>query len=693
MRAAFEESGFLVAEASTGKEAVEAFVNRPPDLVVLDVVMPTMDGFEACLELRRQCARTPILMLTGLGDLESINRAFAVGATDFATKPINWVLLGHRLRYLLRTADAMAALRKNESRLETAQRIAHLGYWERDCDSVHLRCSPQMHVILGTDPDGSAFTRDAFVSLIHPHDRSFFEAQEHAALTGAEPSGADFRILRADGRLRHVRLETEVCRSRDGKIASLAGTLQDVTERREAEDRARFLAHHDPLTRLPNRACLLEWLEERMARGREAGLAVLCLDVDRFSRINESMGRGWGDMALQRFGERLLNEALAFTRREGGLSEVILGHGGGDKFFLGAVGLKNEDEAIMVARGMQGAMRDPFVLERKETFASISVGLSLFPRDGETGEELLASAESAVRHAKTNRGACHFFSPADSQGTTRSLSVENGLRHALDRSEFRLHYQPQVDTLGNTVVGVEALLRWQHPDRGLLPPSEFIDVAEETGLIVAIGEWVLRTACEEMRMFEPADLPAFRVGVNLSPRQLRDRELIPAFTRVFDHSGFPASRVDFEITETGMMSQALTEIGVLHQLKELGARISVDDFGTGYSSLSYLTQLPIDTVKIDRGFIHECTDKGGAASIVSAIIAMATSFRLATIAEGVTTEAQVQLLQQTGCRVVQGFLFGRPMPAEALERWMGERCGGAILKAQPSAEERALRVQ
>jgi diguanylate cyclase (GGDEF)-like protein len=397
----------------------------------------------------------------------------------------------------------------------------------------------------------------------------------------------------------------------------------------------------------------------------------VCFDVDRFSRINETMGRNVGDQALQRFGERLLNEALSFVRDEQGRKELIFAHIGGDKFLLGALGLAGDEDVALVARGMQAAMRHPFVLGRREIFASVSAGLSLFPRDGANAEELIANAESAVRHAKADaRGSLHFFSLARNHQTAHSLTVENGLRRAIERDELRIHFQPQMDAVLNEMVGVETLVRWQHPERGLLAPAEFIHVAEETGLIVPIGEWVLRTACEQMQELQRNGVGPFMVGVNLSPRQLRDKELIPTIKRILERTGFPARGLDFEITETGMMSQALTEISVLHELKKLGANISVDDFGTGYSSLSYLTRLPIDTVKIDRTFVSECTEKGGAASIVQAIIAMAGSLRLATIAEGVTTSAQVDLLQQSGCRFVQGFLFGKPMPVDALGRWL-----------------------
>ena len=671
MRAAFEESGFLVVEAEDGVAAIELFTTREPDLVVLDVMMPRMDGFEACIELRRQSTETPILLLTGLDDLASINRAYAVGATDFATKPINWILLSHRLRYLLRSAEALASERRNKGRLETAQRIAQLGYWERRLDSIHLRCTPEIMAILGDDPLTRTLTVGEFMSRIHEDDRTRVEEREEALIRSGESSGIDFRIVRPDGRLRYVRQETEVSTMKDGRAATLVGTLQDVSERREAEDRARFLAHHDPLTRLPNRAGFLHWLESRVGGPHDTHLAVLCFDVDQFSRINETMGRNLGDIVLQRLAERLQGEALTFQRSEQGPGGLIAAHFGGDKFMFATTGLSRDEDVAVVARGIQAAMRQPFVLDRRELFASISAGLCLFPRDGKNAEELVANAESAVRHAKSeSRGSCRFFSRAENHRTAQALSVESDLRRAVERGELRLHFQPQIDPVLNTIVGVEALLRWQHPSRGLLAPQEFMDVAEDTGLIVPMGEWVLRTACEQMNELRESGIAPCAVSVNLSPRQLRDKGLTSTIQRILQRTGLPARYLELEITETGLMGQALSEISVLHELKALGARISIDDFGTGYSSLSYLTRLPIDTLKIDKSFISECTEKSAAASIVRTIIAMSSSLHLTTIAEGVEREAQLNLLMESGCHLVQGFLVAKPLPLTSLAKWM-----------------------
>ena len=671
MSAAFEEAGFAVCEAADGVEALRVFVEKKPDLVVLDVLMPNMNGFAACAEIRRRSAQTPILMLTALDDLESINRAYAAGATDFATKPISWVLLSHRVRYLLRAAEALASAKRNRNRLETAQRIAHLGYWERDLESSGVRCSREIHAILGTSPHRRTLTRDEFMSFIHPEDTATFEEREGAAILTGEPSGFDFRIVRRDGRLRYVHQETEVAATQGDRVVALAGTLQDITDRREAEDRLRFLAHHDPLTQLPNRVRFSEWLGERLEQGRTAGIAVLSFDVDQFSRINETFSRSAGDAALQQFAERLSTEVMAFDPGKHHPGELLLAHAGADKFLVAIVGIARDDDAALVARGIQSAMRNPFLIEQRETFISMSAGLSLFPRDGRTAEELLANADSALRHAKSqSRGSYQFFSKAENHKTARTLSFESGLRRAIERDELRLHFQPQLDTTRNVMVGVEALVRWQHPTRGLLQPSEFIQAAEETGVIVQIGEWVLRTACEQIMQVDTRNMDPLMVSVNLSPRQLRDKDLVPTVERILRKTGFDARYLDLEITETGLMGQAVSEISVLHELKDLGLSISVDDFGTGYSCLSYLTRLPLDTLKIDKSFINDCTEKDANASVVRAIIAMASSLKLTPIAEGVSTQAQVEFLRANGCPIVQGYLFAEPRPVENLAAWV-----------------------
>jgi diguanylate cyclase (GGDEF)-like protein len=389
--------------------------------------------------------------------------------------------------------------------------------------------------------------------------------------------------------------------------------------------------------------------------------------VDHFSRINETMGRALGDQALQRFAERLVSEVRTFERGGSGTAELTFAHAGGDKFLLATKGLAGDKDVALVAKAIQSAMRNPFLLDRQEVFVTLSAGLSRFPRDGRTAEELIACAESAVRHAKLEaRGSCRFFSDAENHRTAQTLSIENSLRRAIERDELRLHYQPQIDTLRNEVVGVEALVRWQHPERGLVGPADFIEVAEETGLIAPIGEWVLRTACAEMVELRKASGKSLMLSVNLSPRQIRERDMVTRFQRIIDRTGFRIGCLEFEITETGMMGQALAEINGLHDLKKMGARISVDDFGTGYSSLSYLTRLPLDTLKIDKSFINDCTTKPASASIVRAIIAMAQSLGLSTIAEGVSERDQVDFLNESGCPVVQGYLYAKPMAVNGI---------------------------
>ena len=671
MHSAFEQAGFSVWEATDGREAVRMFVEKKPDLVVLDVLMPNMNGFEACAEIRRRSAHAPIMMLTGLDDLDSINSAYAAGATDFATKPVSWVLLSHRLRYLLRASEALASVKRNKNRLETAGRIAHLGYWERGLESSEVRCSREVHVILGTDQRRRTLNRAEFISFVHPDDLALFEEREGAAILSAEPCGFDFRIVRRNGELRYVHQETEVAGTEGERVVALAGTLQDITARREAEDRLHFLAYHDPLTRLPNRAHFAEWVGEHLESGRSMGIAVLSFDVDQFSRINETLGRNAGDIALQRFAERLSTEVVAFGRGLQGQSEVLLAHAGADKFLVALVGISRDEDAALVTRGIQSAMRNPFAIGRREMFVSVSAGLSLFPRDGRNGEELLANAESALRHAKSEaRGSYHFYSRAENHRTARTLSFESGLRRAVERDELRLCYQPQLDTNRDVIVGVEALVRWQHPTRGLLQPLEFIEAAEETGVIVQLGEWVLRTACEQIKRVSTGKNDPLMVSVNLSPRQLRDKDLVTTVERILKKTGFEARYLDLEITETGLMGQAVSEISVLHDLKDLGVSISVDDFGTGYSCLSYLTRIPLDTLKIDKSFINDCTEKAAHASVVRAIIAMTTSLNLTPIAEGVNTQAQVEFLRQNGCPIVQGYLFAEPKPIESVPEWV-----------------------
>jgi diguanylate cyclase (GGDEF)-like protein len=436
-----------------------------------------------------------------------------------------------------------------------------------------------------------------------------------------------------------------------------------------AEDILLYQAYHDTLTGLPNRILfdyrLRQLLKEKTS---EQLVAVYCVDLDSLKNINHIYGHGTGDLLLQLAAKRL-RSCLG--------PKDVLARLGGDEFFLVRV-VSHIIEAKETAHEIIESLRHPFVCEGHELYVTASVGLTFSPHDAVEANALLRNAETALDRAKhEGKNNYQLYTSAMNINTVRRLMLENSLRRALQRKEFVVHYQPQADMRSGAVVGVEALVRWQVPDYGLVPPAEFIPIAEETGLIVPIGEWVLRTACVQAMTWQKAGLPALTVAVNLSVRQFQQQDLVERIALVLRETGLPATQLELEITESYAMQNADYTIAVLRELKKRGIKISIDDFGTGYSSLSYLKQFPIDSLKIDRSFVKDLATDANDAAIAAAIIVLAHSLKLQVVAEGVETQAELDILQRHACDKMQGYLFSRPMAAEALEPMLraGKRLG------------------
>jgi diguanylate cyclase (GGDEF)-like protein len=573
MGTALEMAGFGVSTAADGSSALAEYRARPVDCVVLDVVMPGMSGFEVCSALRAmpECRHLPILMQTSLDDMESINRAYEAGATDFSSKGINPMLLAQRVKFLVRAKQTQDQLRESEARV-------------------------------------------------------------------------------------------------------------------------RYLAYYDPLTSLPNRARLLQILDAHVAWAvpRRKGIALLMLDVDNFSRINDSQGSAVGDALLKEVAHRLLlcvrDSHSAFDPDELGKSADIndwVSRTGADEFALALPGVATADAAEVVARRVQVALERPFAFAQQEIPLSASIGISMLPMDADRGEALVKNADAAMHHAKrAGQNAIEFFQQSISTRAAKHLSLEADLRKALERREFTLHYQPRLALKDLKVEAVEALLRWTHPQRGMVPPDEFIPLAEQSGLIVEIGDWVLREACAQARRWRDAGAPHRQLAVNVSGIQFRDGSLVRRVSNAIDQAGIDSRTIELEFTEGALIEYSSAVNRAVKSLKDLGVATALDDFGTGYCSMSYLRHFPIDTLKIDRSFVRDIASKtDGNAPLVDAIIAMAKSLGLATVAEGVETEAQWQYLRDRGATQVQGFLFCRPLPIGELERWHTDWLHSSPLRA------------
>jgi len=676
LRESLQAEGFTIVEALDGAQAVSVFGSHKPEMILLDVSMPVMDGFEACAAIRRMAGgdTVPILMLTGLDDYESVSKAYEVGATDFSVKPINMLVLVHRVRYMLRARRTLDKMLQSEERLAKAQRLAKLGNWEWDLKSGEVHWSEEMYRLFGMDPGDWQPSRDKQLERVHPADKETVSRALVEALRNLRPYSLDFRIVLPDGTERAVHEEAECVFDRQGAAVRMMGATQDISDRKEVEGQIRLLAYYDGLTLLPNRRLFMEKLDLALenARRREGSLAVLFLDLDRFKQINDTLGHGAGDRLLQGVAERLrkcLRSSDAVARGEATTVTDDVARLGGDEFIVSITNIARGEDAARVARRVQEALEPPFKLDENEVFITASIGISLFPQDGNDLESLLKNADSAMYHAKdAGRSNYQFYSRSMNAAALQRLTLENKLRRALEREEFQLYFQPQIDVRSWSIIGAEALIRWRHPDLGLVPPAEFIGLAEETGLILPIGDWVLRTACAQARTWQEAGHGPLVIAVNISGRQFRGKGLVQTVSQTIGGFGIDPKRVELEITESVLMQSVEETVGTLKALRAMGPRIAVDDFGTGYSSLSYLRRFPIDTLKLDQSFIQDSVKDRGTAAIVAGVIDMAHGLGLEVIAEGVETAEQRTLLFQDGCHIMQGYLFGRPVPAAEFEQ-------------------------
>jgi diguanylate cyclase (GGDEF)-like protein len=487
-------------------------------------------------------------------------------------------------------------------------------------------------------------------------------------------------LVRRDGVESSIQDSAAPIHDRRGTVTGAVMVFHDVTTARALSLRMAYLAQHDGLTDLPNRALLQDRLNQAitLAGRRKRKLALLFLDMDRFKSTNDSLGHSAGDRLLKSVAQRL----LACVR-----SSDTVSRQGGDEFVILLPDIAHAEDASICADKMLQAIATPHAIDKHDLHVTGSIGIATYPDDGGDAETLLRNADFAMYHAKgIGRNNVQFFKAEMNTRAVERHTVEDGLRYALDREEFELNYQSKIDLKTGALLGVEALVRWRHRERGLVLPRQFIPVAEECGLIVEIGRWVLREACRQARAWQDAGLPEIPIAINVSAVELRAKDFIAGVRAILADTGMDPQLLEFELTETFLIEGASTTAAVLQDLKDMGLRIALDDFGTGYSSLSFLRRYPIDTVKIDRSFIRNVTTNADDASIVCAVIAMGESLHLSVVAEGIETREQLSFLRQRGCPVGQGFHFGRPVVAAEFAgvqrtlaaRRRGSRNGGSL---------------
>lgn len=783
-RAVLEKAGFRVKGFQKGADSISAFINFKPDLVILDVVMPDLNGFTICRTIRNLPGSqyTPILFVSGKGDSKSIKQAFDAGATDFLLKPVNLDLLGNRIQYMLRSSETMKNLKISEQRLCNAHRIAQLGNWEWNIERDYLWCSDEIYHIFGVKPENFDRRYEGLLTSVHPGDQDMFDSMVKHSLRTGEPLSLEHRVLLHDGSLRFINERAEVYIPRGGKALRMIGTAQDVTKKRESEDSLKLLkeaverlpigitisdlegkiiytnpaeaqmhgytmgeltdkeasmfapanlkktvpldefrkmtvwkretvnlrkkgeayeefpvfltsipvknakevplgiittcediterkqaereieklAYHDILTGLPNRALLHDRLEKALALARREGkqICVMFLDLDRFKDVNDSQGHDFGDKLLWSVAERLrrcIREADTLARM------------GGDEFVIVFTSVSGSDEAAIAAQRILSVFSQPFELEERQIYSSTSIGIAIYPSDGHDVGDLLKSADTAMYYAKfRGRHTYQFFSEEMNRRVTEKMTIENALRRAIDGNEFCLHYQPQVELETGRIIGAEALVRWESPELGLVLPSQFIPVAEDTGIIFRLGQWVIDTAFAQAKAWQDAGFRSFKIAVNISGHQLEQPGFMDMVDRLIRKTGVDPAQMEFELTESVVMDKADMTIVTLTDLRTRGIRLCIDDFGTGYSSLSYLKHFPMDRIKIDRSFVTDIRTNTDDAAIVDMIIAIGKSLGLRVLAEGVENKEQFDFLKAHGCTEAQGYFFARSMAAEDL---------------------------
>lgn len=705
-----EANGYRVVIAQDGEEGLSRAALVQPDVILLDVMLPGADGFEICRRLKAGAATVgiPVIFMTALTGADDKLAAFDAGAVDYVTKPLQAAEVVARIdthrklsnmRRQLQAQNQLLQLHRQQLEREVAARTAELSASNhllaaeievrKRAEAALQTSERQFRSLVENTPDTIA-RYDLDCRLIYANPRLIeelggcescllnrtpaeFPGGEAAnayqqvilqVLVDAEPNDFEFSWTNSGNRfvVSQIRLTPEF--DADGRVVSVLAVGRDITEIDQYRRSIHRLAFYDTLTHLPNRALLVERMRETVAEAAQFGyrFGLMLLDLDRFKDVNDTLGHGMGDLLLCAAAERLVRCARSFD---------MVARLGGDEFAILLPQLRENDDLAGTAAKIVKAFEQPFQISGREMFISASVGIAVYPSDSADIDALFRFADSAMYHAK-NRGRNNF------QFYVRELSARAGervimeaaLRHARANGEFELYYQPQVELAGGRVIGAEALIRWRRHDGSMVTPDKFIPVAEDSGLIVGIGEWVLKTACETAVAWNSGRGDAFKIAVNLSTRQFLQNDLLATVRDILDQTGCRPEWLKLEITESLLLDDGGGVLDTLNAFDAMGLVLSIDDFGTGYSSLSYLNRFPVSQIKIDRSFVSDIPAAEDKAELVKAMISIAQALNLELVAEGVETAEQAAYLERHGCPVGQGYLFGKPMPRAEFEPWL-----------------------
>ncbi|MBC9073450.1 EAL domain-containing protein [Thauera sp. CAU 1555] len=657
------------AAAVLGRLPVAGGAAGSADVLLLDYLLPDMDALDLAKILRQERGLdVPIVMVTGQGSEEIAAQALRLGVTDYLVKHPGYLNeLPLVLDKAFRDGELVrerAALREAVDKLRLHAAVVdstHDGVLISDLDGNIVSINPAFTEVTGYAPHEALGRNPRFLQSGR-HDRSFYQGMWAALLETGYWQG-ELWNRRKNGELYPEWLTLSAVRNEAGAPTHYVGVFTDISKLRNVEARLSHLAHHDPLTSLPNRLLALSRLEHAIEVAQRKGqrLAVLCLDLDRFKTVNDSLGHSAGDELLCEVAARLRSRL-----RE----EDTLGRLGGDEFLVLLEDLDAPEGAALVASDIIGALEPSFVLrDGAEVFMHASIGVSLYPDDGDDHLALIRNADAAMYRAKAEgRNTCRFYTEDLTRLAARRLDLETRLRRALANGEFVVHYQPAFSVADGSLIGAEALVRWQPPGEPMVSPGDFIPIAEETGLIVGLGEWVLNTACRQWRAWLDEGLQPGAIAVNLSVEQIRRSDVQAMLRAALEETGLAPHCLELEITESSLMAQGEQAEALLAGLKSLGVRLAIDDFGTGYSSLAYLKRFAIDKLKIDHSFVKDLADDRNDLAIAAAVVAMAQALEMTVQAEGVETEGQLALLHELGCAAFQGYLRSPPVPAEAFGR-------------------------
>ncbi len=681
---ALKKFGFDVIEAQGGREGVQLFKTENPDIILLDVMMPDIDGFAACKMIKQspEGKYTQILMVTGLEDIDSTQKAFNSGANGFVTKPLNLTLLGQQVQYMLRAGHAFKEMHMNRSRLTKTQELAKIGNWQVDLTTNEFQCSPEACQLLGLDQGNDRLTLNDFLKPVVQPDRISVKESLNRALEKRKSVNLEYQVYSTDGTQKSILNKSEVIFDQKDSPALMLGVIQDVSQLKKAEEEIRYLAFYDGLTGLANRMLFKDRLAQviKDSTRKNKHFALLFLDLDNFKGINDSLGHHVGDLLLKKVADSIKksirnSDSVARIPDPSGPEDCLIARLGGDEFTVLVADLNTPESAALIAQRLLNKIPKSHNFAGNDVSITTSIGISVFPEDGTEADVLLKNADTAMYHAKDEgKNTYQFFTNSMNKAILERFSIDRDLRKALQRNELVLHFQPQIDMSTRKIVGAEALIRWHHPDRGMIPPGKFIPIAEETGIIIDINKWVLCEACRQADQWIREGYDPITVAINLSGYKLANQNIIQSLESILDETQFDAKNLEIEITENILMQDTDETVSTLNKIKDLNLRIAMDDFGTGYSSLSYLTTFPVDTIKIDRSFVMDCTAKSNNLVIIKAIIAMGHSLGKKIVAEGIETENQYHLLNELGCDEAQGYYFNHPVPPEEFARLLAKDC-------------------